>query len=434
MSATLFTHCTLFPGAYAAVIDDAFILVEANSIAAIGPMAQAPPPGTARVVDVRGKLVMPGLVNAHTHCAMTLFRGMADDLALHTWLHDHIFPAEARCISPEMVYWSTKLAAAELILSGTTCVADAYFFSAMSGQALSDCGLRAVIGHGIVDFSVPSVPDPAKNVDTVATFIAEWQGKDPLITPAVFAHSPYTCSPATLTKSCRLAEKTGVRFFVHLAESRSEMDMVIDPQGTSPVRHLAALGLLGKNTVCVHGVWLDDDDLELVARSGSQVVTCPQSNMKLASGIARVPDMLRHGITVGLGTDGCASNNSLDMFREMDMLAKIQKVAGGDATSLPAQAALHSATTGGAAVLGLPHLGRLETGFRADLIVLHLDRPHLTPFYHPDLLVYAAGGADVDTVMVDGRILMAGRRILSFDVEEAKARVRELARTAQPAS
>ena len=434
MSTTLFTHCALFPGSCSTVIDNAFILVKGNRIVGIGPMAEVPSPDTARVIDVGGRLVMPGLVNAHTHGAMTLFRGMADDLALQTWLHDHIFPAEARCISPEMVYWSTKLAAAEMILSGTTCVADAYFFSAMSGQALSDCGLRAVIGHGIVDFSVPSVPDPAKNVDTVATFIAEWQGKDPLITPAVFAHSPYTCSPATLIRAWRLAEETGVRFFVHLAESRSEMDMVIDPRGTSPVRHLAALGLLGENTVAVHGVWLDDDDLELMARSGSRVVTCPQSNMKLASGIARVPDMLRHGITVGLGTDGCASNNSLDMFREMDMLAKIQKVAGGDATSLPAQAALHSATTGGAAVLGLPHLGRLETGFRADLIVLDLDRLHLTPFYHPDLLVYAAGGADVDTVMVDGRILMAGRRILSFDVEEAKARVRELALTAQPTS
>jgi len=434
MPATLFTHCTLFPGAYAAVVDNAYILVEGNSITAIGPMEKAPPPGTARVVDVRGNLVMPGLVNAHTHGAMTLFRGMADDLALHTWLHDHIFPAEARCISPEMVYWSTKLAAAEMILSGTTCVADAYFFSAMSGQALSDCGLRAVIGHGIVDFAVPSVPDPAKNVDTVATFIADWQGKDPLITPAVFAHSPYTCSPATLTKSCRLAEKTGVRFFVHVAESRSEIDMIIDPRGTSPVRHLAALGLLGENTVCVHGVWLDDEDLELVGRSGSRIVTCPQSNMKLASGIARVPEMLRQGITVGLGTDGCASNNSLDMFREMDMLAKIQKVAGGDATSLPAQATLHSATTAGAALLGLPDIGRIETGWRADLIVLYLNQPHLTPFYQPDLLVYAAGGADVDTVMVDGRLLMAGRRILSFDVDEAKARVRELARTAAQAN
>ncbi|KGO34711.1 MAG: amidohydrolase [Desulfoprunum sp.] len=432
MSTTLFTHCTLFPGAWSATIDNGFVLVNGNRIVEIGPMEKVPPSGTARVIDVGGRLVMPGLVNAHTHGAMTLFRGMADDLALQTWLHDHIFPAEARCISPEMVYWSTKLAAAEMILSGTTCVADAYFFSAMSGQALSDCGLRAVIGHGIVDFPVPSVPDPDRNVATVAAFIADWQGKDPLITPAVFAHSPYTCSPATLIKSCRLAEETGVRFFLHVAESRNEIDMVIDPQGTSPVRHLAALGLLGENTVGVHGVWLDDNDLDLVGRSGTHIVTCPQSNMKLAAGVARVPDMLRHRITVGLGTDGCASNNSLDMFREMDMLAKIQKVAGGDATSLPAQTALHCATTGGATLLGLPDIGRLEAGFRADLIVVDLNRPHLTPFYHTDLLVYAASGADVDTVMVDGRILMAGRRILSFDVEEAKARVRELARNAGP--
>lgn len=430
MPATLFTHCTLFPAPSCPVIANAFVLVEGSRIAAVGPMAQAPPPGAARVIDVGGKLVMPGLVNTHAHCAMTLFRGMADDLDLHTWLHGHIFPAEARCLSPEMVYWSTRLAAAEMILSGTTCVADAYFFSAMSGQALSDCGLRAVIGHGIVDFPVPSVPDPAKNVATVAAFLAEWQGKDPLITPAVFAHSPYTCSPATLARSCRLAQEAGVRFFVHLAESSSEIDLIIDPRGTSPLRHLAALGLLGENTVAVHAVWLDDDDLDRVAASGTRVVTCPQSNMKLASGIARVPEMLRRGISVGLGTDGCASNNSLDLFREMDLLAKIHKVADGDATSLPAQAALHCATSGGAALLGLTGIGRLEAGRRADLIVVDLDRPHLTPFHHPDLLVYAASGADVDSVMVDGRLLMAGRRILSFDLEETKARVRQLARTA----
>jgi 5-methylthioadenosine/S-adenosylhomocysteine deaminase len=426
MSTTLFTNCTLFPGPGSALIDNAYLLVEGNAIAATGPMTALTGHEGASVIDAAGKLVMPGLINAHNHCAMTLFRGMADDLELTAWLHEHIFPAEARHISPEMVYWCTKLAACEMILSGTTCVADAYFFSGISSQALSDCGMRAVIGHGIVDFPVPSVPDPARNVETVAAFIAAWQGRDPLITPAVFAHSPYTCSPATLQKACDLARSTGVRFFLHLAESSREMEMIIDPRGTSPVRHLAALDLLGENTVCVHGVWLDDEDLDLLAKTGTSVVTCPQSNLKLASGIARVAEMLERGITVGLGTDGCASNNSLDMFREMDMLAKIQKVQRQDATALPAQAALRCATTGSARLLNLPMTGRLAVGCRADLIVLDLNAPHLTPFYNPDLLVYAASGADVRTVMVDGRIIMQDRRILSCDIEEILTRIAEL--------
>jgi 5-methylthioadenosine/S-adenosylhomocysteine deaminase len=427
MPETLFINCTLFPEAYGNLVHDAYLLVKEDTIAEIGQMADLGFPPAADVIDVTGKLIMPGLINGHNHCAMTLFRGLADDLELNTWLHDHIFPAEARHISPEMVYWCTKLAAAEMILSGTTCVADAYFFSAMSAQALCDCGMRAVIGHGIVDFSVPSVPDPKKNIETVAAFIAEWKNRHPRITPAVFAHAPYTCSPATLTKAKELADRTGVRFFIHLAESQREMEMIIDPRGTSPVRHLAALDLLGRNTVCVHGIWLDDHDLDLLEQSSTSVVTCPQSNMKLASGIARVDEMRRRRITVGLGTDGCASNNSLDIFKEMDMLAKIQKARQQDATAMPAQSVLQCATTGNASLLHLPLLGRLQAGCKADLIVLDLATPRLTPFYNPDLLVYAASGADVHTVMIDGRIIMKNRQILSFDLNETMERIAILA-------
>jgi len=286
-----------------------------------------------------------------------------------------------------------------------------------------------VIGHGIVDFPVPSVPDPKKNIETVASFIAEWQDRHPLITPAVFAHAPYTCSPATLRKAKDLADRTNVRFFTHLAEGRQEIEMIIAPQGTSPVRHLAALDLLGQNTVCVHSVWLDDQDLDLLEESGTSVVTCPQSNLKLASGIARIEEMRQRNIVVGLGTDGCASNNSLDMFKEMDMLAKIQKVERNDATAMPAQSVLQCATTGNASLLHLPLLGRLQPGYKADLIVLDLATPHLTPFYNPDLLVYAASGADVHTVMIDGRIILENRKILSFDLQETMTRIAELTQT-----
>ena len=427
MPETLFTNCTFLPKAYGNLIHNAFIRVKGDTIAETGDMAELAIPPGARVIDATGKLLMPGLINGHNHCAMTLFRGLADDLDLKTWLHGHIFPAEARHVNPEMVYWCTRLAAAEMILSGTTCVADAYFFSAKSAQALCDCGMRAVIGHGIVDFPAPSVPDPKKNIEAVASFITDWKGSDPRITPAVFAHAPYTCSPATLKKAKELADQTDVRFFIHLAEGQQEMEMIIDPQGTSPVRHLASLNLLGENTVCVHSVWLDDHDLDLIEKTATSVVTCPQSNMKLASGIARVEEMRQRKITVGLGTDGCASNNSLDMFKEMDLLAKIQKVRHQDATAMPAQSVLQCATTGNAKLLGLPRLGHLKAGYKADLIVLDLATPHLTPFYNPDLLVYAASGADVHTVMIDGRIVMENRKILSFDLEETLEKITFLA-------
>lgn len=428
MPETLFINCTLFPEAYGNLIHDAYLRVKGDTIVETGQMADLASPAATEVIDTSGKLLMPGLINGHNHCAMTLFRGLADDLDLNSWLHGHIFPAEARHVNPEMVYWCTRLAAAEMILSGTTCVAEAYFFSGKAAQALCDCGMRAVIGHGIVDFPVPSVPDPKKNIETVASFVNDWQGRHPLITPAVFAHAPYTCSPATLIKAKHLADKTDVRFFIHLAEGRQEMEMIIDPQGTTPVRHLAALDLLGPNTVCVHGVWLDDHDLDLLETSGTSVVTCPQSNMKLASGIARVDEMRHRKITVGLGTDGCASNNSLDLFKEMDILAKIQKVQRQDATAMSAQSVLHCATTGNATLLHLPLLGRLQVGYKADLVILDLATPRLTPFYNPDLLVYAASGADVHLVMVDGRIIMKNRTILSFDVQETLERIAVLAR------
>ena len=425
---TLFTNCSILTSPDAALIEHGYLLVDGPTISAVGPMSSAPPATPdLRLIDGRGKLLMPGLINGHNHAAMTLFRGLADDLSLADWLHQHIFPAEAAHANREMVYWCTKLACAEMLLSGTTCVADAYFFSGDSARAFRDCGMRAVVGHGVVDFPAPSVPDPRKNIDTVASFIDSWQGLDPRIQPAVFAHAPYTCGPATLTKAKALADRRGVRFFIHLAESQHEMASIIDPQGPTPLQHLAALHLLDANTVCIHAIWLDHADLDILATSGAQVITCPQSNLKLASGIAPVAAMLDRHIPVGLGTDGCASNNSLDMFREMDLLAKLHKACNLKATQLPAKTVLQTATTSNAAILGLPKLGRLAAGYQADLILLDLETPRLTPFYNADLLVYAASGADVDTVMVDGRLVVDHRRIVAFDLAEAVERVRAMA-------
>ena len=424
---TLFTNCTILPGAGEPFLQDACLLVSGSVISHLGPMDNPPEAADAMVIDCSGKLLMPGLINGHNHCAMTLFRGLADDLALADWLHKHIFPAEKRLVSPEMVYWSTRLAAAEMLLGGTTCVADGYFFSGEAARALKDCNMRAVVGQGVVDFPAPSVPDPAKNIDAVAAFLDRWQHQDPLITPAVFAHAPYTCSPATLQRAKALADSRGVRFFTHLAESQREIEMIIEAKGKSPLAHLAALGVLDANCVLVHAVWLDDRDLDVLATSEARVVSCPQSNMKLASGNARVAEMLARGVVVGLGTDGCASNNSLDMFREMDLLAKQQKALYLDATALPAQTVLGAATLAGARTLGLPSLGRLEVGWTADLIVLDLQRPNLSPCYSPDLLVYGASGRDVHSVMVGGRMVVENRRLISFDLEETMDRVRQLA-------
>ncbi len=423
----LITNCAVLSESAAPIERSCFVDIAAGRINAVGPMSACPQPARRTVIDATGTLLLPGLVNAHNHCAMTLFRGLADDLELAAWLNDHIFPAEAAHVNPEMVYWCTLLAAAEMIRSGTTSVADGYFFSSEAARALHDAGMRAVVAHGIVDFPAPSVPDPSKNVTTVAAFLDRWRNRSPRITPAVFAHAPYTCSPQTLRRAKELADRQGVRFFLHLAETRSEQALIIDPRGATPVQHLANLGILDGNCVCVHAVWLDDDDLDLLADSGAAVVTCPQSNLKLAAGIARVPAMLDRGIPVGIGTDGCASNNSLDLFREIDLLAKIMKLRPLDATALPAPATLRCATATGAQVIGLPAVGTVTAGAPADVILLNLRSPHLTPCYSSDLLTYAAAGSDVTTVIIDGAVVMHERRILSFDLAEVYRRVAPLA-------
>ncbi|MGI9537162.1 MAG: amidohydrolase [Desulfocapsaceae bacterium] len=430
----LIRDCTLLTEAAAPLHSDHFVVIEGPLVTSLGSMAQCPEPHDFLVIDAYSKLVMPGLVNGHNHSAMTLFRGFADDLSLHRWLHDHIFPAEAAHVNPEMVYWSAKLAAAEMISSGTTCVADGYFYSSHAAQAFFDAGMRAVVGHGIVDFSVPSVPDPSKNVETVEGFINHWQNRTPLISPAVFAHSPYTCSPATLVEAKRLADHKGVRFFIHLAESEDEQQQIIDPRGSSPTKHLEALGLLDHNCTCIHTIWLDDEDIATLAAHRVGIITCPQSNAKLASGIAPVTALLKKGATVGLGTDGCASNNSLDLFREMDMLAKLQKLSNRNATAMSAKEVLSCATASGARAIGLDSIGKIAPGMGADLILVDIHRSHLVPFYNQDLLVYGASGSDVDSVIIDGRLIMHEKKILSFDIKKVIEKIKILAETVAPAA
>ena len=425
----LITDCCLLQEVQGPVLEEAYLLCEQGIISSAGPMSALKRPAGVQTINGHGRLVLPGLINGHGHSAMTLFRGLADDLELGTWLSDHIFPAEASHVSPEMVYWCSKLAAAEMLLSGTTTVADAYFYEDEAIRAYIDSGIWAVAAHGIIDFPAPGVPDPTRNIEAVAAFIDRHAGANPLITPAVFAHAPYTCSNTTLQAAKNLARTRGVSFFIHAAETRTEQKLIAKPLGSSPIRHLAALDLLDQQTILVHCVWLDDDDLEIIARSGARVVVCPQSNQKLASGRPRASEMIDRGIPVGLGTDGAASNNSLDLFQEMDLLAKGEKVRTLSATALSARQALACTTTQGALVLGPAGagLGRLHPGCTADLILINLEQPHLQPFYSQDTLVYSASGADVDSVIINGRLIVHERQILSFDLDECLQQVRALA-------
>jgi len=410
------------------IIENCCITICGDTIQHIGPANDFANTEAAAVINGRNQLAMPGLINTHCHGAMTLFRGLADDLELTNWLNDHIFPAEAANVNPDMVYWCTKLAAAEMILSGTTTVADGYFFEHDAALAFADAGMRTVAAQGVIDFPAPGVPDPAKNISAASEVIDHWHKRNPLITPAVFAHSPYTCSAATLQKAKELARTKKVPLFIHVAESRFEADMINDMQGGSPIRHLDALGILDPATVCVHCVWADEKDLIVLAESGAGVVVCPQSHLKLASGIAPLETMLKKDIPVGLGTDSAASNNSLDMFREINICAKMQKIRSLDPVAVPAAEVLAIATTGGASVLGMETtIGSLGVGKKADIILINLDTPHLQPMQGTDLLVYAAGGADVQTVLINGQLVMQDRKILSFNLVETLHQVRQLA-------
>ena len=407
-----------------------FLAIADGAVAGIGAMADLPAqPAAERIIDAAGNLLLPGLINCHCHGAMTLFRGLADDLPLMTWLNEHIFPAEARLVDAEMVYWCSKLAAAEMIMGGTTTVADAYFHEDAAARAFCEAGMRTVAAQGIIDFPAPGVPDPKQNIAAAADFLAAWQGKNPLLTPALFCHSPYTCSPDTLQRAKTLAREAGSLFFIHLAETRGEVAQIKEQHGCTPVALLQRLGLLDEKTVCVHSVWLEKEDIGLLRESRAKVVTCPESNMKLASGIAPLAELMEAGVPVGLGTDGCASNNDLDLFQEMGCCARLHKVAALEPTRMPAAELLGMATGGGAGVLGMAgRTGRLAIGMRADCIIIDRNQPRLTPFHNPATLVYAGRGSDVSTVIIDGRVVMEERQLLSFDLEEALGEVRRLAR------
>ncbi|MEN6332207.1 MAG: amidohydrolase [Smithella sp.] len=384
-------------------------------------------------IDAAGCVIMPGLVNTHTHLPMVCFRGMADDLTLMDWLHHHIFPAEARFVNKQMVYDGAILAMAEMILSGTTTFCDGYFFEGKIGQAALHSGMRAVIAQGFIDFPISDNNDSSNNKAIAERFVANWKDSSPLITTAFFCHAPYTCSPETLITVKEAARKAGIPWLIHLLENKDEIETIRQRYGRKPVQHLQHLGVLDEQTIAVHCNWVDEEDMDIFAELDVKVSHNPESNMKLASGVAPVPGMMKKGIVVGLGTDGSASNNDLDMFREMDTAAKIHKVTTFDPTVMSAQTVMKMATIGGARVLGLEkRIGSIEVGKEADFILVDMKKPHLTPLYNCcSQLVYAASGTDVKTSIIGGKIVMKDRQLLTIDVDRAMRNVRTIAAVVQ---
>ena len=403
------------------------VAIAKDTITAVGPAEEFSNWSASEVVDARGGIIMPGLINSHTHAAMTCFRGLADDLPLMTWLNGHIFPAEAKLDDP-MVYSGALLACAEMIMSGTTCFCDMYLFEDAVARAASDAGMRAVVGEVLYDFDSPNYGPIAQGFEYTRKLIETWQDH-PLVTIAVEPHSTYLCAPELLQKAFELARQFRLPLVIHLAESKSEVSQIKERFDKTPVEHLADLGLLASNVVACHCVALTENDIALLKRFDVKVAHNAESNMKLASGIAPIPELLTEGICVGLGTDGCASNNDLDLFLEMDTVAKLHKAKTLDPTVMDAETVLKMATIGAARVLGLESfIGSIETGKKADLIIVDTDQPHLTPMYNPvSHMVYAARGSDVTTVMINGTIVMQDGRLTTMDLGRIMDDVNQIA-------
>ena len=411
------------------IIDTGFIAVKDQQIACIDKSEEVHKFSADKIIDAENGIIMPGLVNTHCHSPMALFRGLADDMALMTWLNDYMFKAEAKYINPENTRLGALISCAEMLLSGTTLFCDGYFHENVVAEAVQETGLKGVLGQGVIDFPAPGVPDPLQNVHYALDYVNTLKDKYKRITPSIFCHSPYTCSEKTLKVAKKAANESGVLFQIHVSETQGENDQITNEHGVSPVQHLNNLGILDKSTLLVHSVWVDEADIDIIKKSGAAVSHCPESNMKLASGIAPVNEFLKAGITTGLGTDGCASNNNLDMFSEMDSAAKLQKVNTLDPSAADALSVLRMATINGACAIGMgSETGSLEVGKKADLIIIDTNKPHLIPMYNPvSHIVYAVSGGDVRDVFIDGEQLVKQGKLLSTDVDDIISKARAFA-------
>lgn len=406
------------------VIENGAVAVRGANIVGVGSAQDIAGRFTAaRILDKPDALVAPGLIDTHTHAPMSLFRAFADDKRLDDWLTHYVFPAESKNVSPDFVRWGTRLACLEMVLSGITTYTDMYYFEDVEAETAKEAGVRGVLGQTIIGFPAPDQKTWQEALAATEKYVQRFHNDD-LIVPAIAPHAIYTTPDEALVAAHRLAEKYHVPLTIHLAETQKERDDALAKRHLTPTQVLEQLGVLDGRVIAAHCVWESAEDLAILRRHSTGVAHCPSSNMKLASGIAPVAAMLKQGITVALGTDGFAgSNDTANLFLEMDLAAKLQKVATMDPTVLPAEQAVSMATIGGARVLGLEKsIGSLEAGKRADLIAVSLAHPDAIPLYNVySFLVYAAKASDVEDVFINGRQVVAGRRPLTLNAPEIRA-------------
>lgn len=419
------TVLTMEPGSEP--IRNGAVAVANGRIAAVGPAEEllelAP---TGDVLNAGNCIILPGLVNTHSHLAMTLLRGIADDLPLKQWLEENIWPVEKEHMNRQVVRLGTELAVAEQLLAGVTTTTDMYFFADEVCAVLADAGMRGVIAESLIGFPTPRCATSDEMLDKQRDLIAAYR-KHPLIVPSVAAHSPYSVSAADLVREAELAEEYGVPMQIHLSETSWEVEKLLEEKGQSPVAYLAGLGVLSDRTVAAHCVHVSPEDIDLLVEFETGVAHNPVSNLKLGSGISPVPAMVEAGVKVGLGTDGAASNNTLDLLRDMQIAALLHKGVTGDPTVLPARSMIEMATSGGARVLGLSdRIGTLTEGREADLICVKVDGPHTAPMYDPySHLVFAARAGDVRHVVIRGRVIARNRTLKTLDLDRIEAQSRD---------
>jgi 5-methylthioadenosine/S-adenosylhomocysteine deaminase len=410
------------------IVEDGALAIKGDALVAIGFRSDLESKYSAtQTIDARGKLVLPGFINGHTHVPMTLFRGLHDDVTLDDWLRKYIFPAEAKNVTEEFVRWGTRLAATEQIRGGITTFADMYYFEDAVAEETKAAGMRAVLGETFIDFPAPDNKDESEMLAYTEKFLKRWQN-DPLIHAASAPHSIYTCSQRTLQDAAALSRKYHAPILIHVAEMKKELDDSRAQNGTTPVQYLNKIGILGPEVVAAHCIFVDDTDRKILAEKFVGCVHNPSSNMMLASGVSPVPELRAAGVAVGLGTDGPAgSNNDLNLMEEMDLAAKLQKITKMNPLALGAKAVVEMATIGGAKALHMEkEIGSLEVGKKADLILIGLNAPNAVPMYDVyNQLAYALKGNDVETVVIGGRIVMRDHRVLTIKEDEVIAKARE---------
>ncbi|MGI8813647.1 MAG: amidohydrolase family protein [Pyrinomonadaceae bacterium] len=404
------------------VIDNGAVAIKGDRIVAIGPRAEVTRNRRAiRTIDAGGKAIIPGLINTHTHVPMSLFRGISDDLDLNDWLTKYIFPAEAKNVDEAFVRAGTRLGLAEMIRGGTTTYCDMYYFEDAIADESKKAGVRGVLGETIIDFPVADNKTHEEAMAYAERFINKWKN-DPLIVPAIAPHAPYTVSTEHLLDIKRLSDKLKAPIVIHVAETKKERDDILAQKGNTPVDYLNKIGFLNDRVIAAHTIWITDEEIDVLKRNGVGAAHNPQSNMELASGVAPIPRMLAKDVAVGLGTDGAASNNDLNMWEEIDTAAKLHKLISGDPKTLPAEQAFEMATIRGARALHMDKMiGSLEIGKRADIAIVDFDDLNQTPYFNIySALVYSTKANDVRTVIINGRLVMADRVLLTLNENAIK--------------